>query len=114
MAHPTHLLMKRFAPLLLASCMAGSPDARSPSRNGEPWSDPDEYHDRGLSAEMGREYFETIGLGDPYHCGLAYPEWLALLRVNPDLFGTSIEEKFGFLKSDGPLPIGMHLTTDPN
>jgi hypothetical protein len=109
----------------LVACVAMGPGASSPA-NKEPTSDPDEYHDRGLSAEVGREYFEKIGLGDPYRCGLAYPIYLALLRAYPDLFGGSIDgaiAKFGFLPrsergsdldAKENLPIGMHLTVDPN
>jgi mono/diheme cytochrome c family protein len=82
-------------------------------------SDPDEYQDHGISASAGEAYFARLGGGDPYATGLAYPVWLALIEGFPAEMGgdlTRFAQKFGLLV-DGPpgaLPVGFHLTTDPN
>jgi hypothetical protein len=82
-------------------------------------SDPDEYHDHGISAAAGEAYFARLGGGDPYATGLAYPVWLALIEGYPAEMGGDLArfaEKFGLLV-DGPpgsLPVGFHVTTDPN
>jgi len=82
-------------------------------------SDPEEYQDHGISAAAGEAYFTRLGGGDPYATGLAYPVWLALIEGFPAEMGgdlTRFAEKFGLLV-DGPpgaLPVGFHVTTDPN
>ncbi|HEX3343565.1 MAG TPA: hypothetical protein VHS09_03285, partial [Polyangiaceae bacterium] len=82
-------------------------------------SDPDEYHDHGISAAAGEAYFARLGGGDPYATGIAYPVWLALVEGFPREMGGDVPKlaaKFGLLV-DGPpgaLPVGFHLTTDPN
>jgi mono/diheme cytochrome c family protein len=82
-------------------------------------SDPAEYQDHGISAAAGESYFARLGGGDPYATGLAYPVWLALIEGFPAEMGGDLArfaEKFGLLV-DGPpgsLPVGFHVTTDPN
>jgi mono/diheme cytochrome c family protein len=94
----------------------------------EPVSDPAEYRIDRVSRAAGETIFVRTGIGDPYRTGMAYPVFLALLRAYPDELGgdlATLATKFGFtprdrdLASDDPdvregLPIGMHLTTDPN
>ena len=86
-------------------------------------SDPEEYQDHGISAAMGEQYFGTLGGGDPYATGMAYPVWLALVEAFPAQLGGDLARfasRFGLLvdpaRAQGPaaLPIGFHLTTDPN
>lgn len=83
------------------------------------FSDPDEYRDHGISASAGEAYFARLGGGDPYATGMAYPVWLALLATFPAELGGNVDgyaRRFGLLV-DGPpgtLPLGLHLTTDPN
>ncbi len=91
-------------------------------------SDPAEYQVSHISEDAGENIFSRIGIGDPYRTGLPYPFFLALLSKYPDLFGATPQafgEHFGFTPRpadpqsldrdarDG-LPIGMHLTEDPN
>jgi hypothetical protein len=82
-------------------------------------SDPDEYHDHGISVAAGEATFTRLGGGDPYATGIAYPVWLALVEGFPAETGGSVArfaERFGFLV-DGPpgtLPVGFHATIDPN
>jgi mono/diheme cytochrome c family protein len=82
-------------------------------------SDPDEYHDHGISPAAGDAYFSRLGGGDPYATGVAYPVWLALIEGFPSEMGGDLAkfaDRFGLLV-DGPpgaLPVGFHLTTDPN
>ncbi len=87
-------------------------------------SEPAEYRQRPLSAAAGALTFSKHGIGDPYGAGIAYPLWLALLQAYPKELGGSVEgfrKKFGFLKSpyaapdpDTAVPLGFHLTVDPN
>jgi len=86
-------------------------------------SDPVEYRAQPVSAAAGRTYFMKTGVGDPYAAGIAYPVFLALQKRYPRKLGRDWNEfngKFGTfadpkLAKDGTsLPIGFHLTTDPN
>jgi hypothetical protein len=84
-------------------------------------SDPDEYHDHGISAAAGESYFARLGGGDPYATGIAYPVWLALLESYPRELGGDVAgftAAFGMTTDPaapaGSLPLGFHLTTDPN
>jgi hypothetical protein len=91
-------------------------------------SDPAEYRIDRPSEEAGQEIFTRTGIGDPYRTGLPYPLFLAFLEVHPELLGASakeMSEKFGFTARaidassadrdvrEG-LPLGLHLTDDPN
>ena len=120
-------------PLLLAiaACSSASiPPAASPEpiKIDVTMSDPPEY---GVSPHLGgrgETIFTRIGIGDPYRTGLPYPIFLALLSMYPDILGASPEafvDRFGFTpRAADPqstdrdaregLPIGMHLTDDPN
>jgi hypothetical protein len=91
----------------------------APAPAPSPVSDPDEYHDHGLSAAAGEATFSHLGGGDPYATGIAYPVWLALLEGFPAELGGDVPtfaKKFGLLvdASQGSLPVGLHVTTDPN
>jgi hypothetical protein len=82
-------------------------------------SDPEEYRDHGISSSAGEAYFARLGGGDPYATGIAYPVWLALLEAFPAELGGDVARfstKFGLLVDGAPgtLPVGLHLTTDPN
>lgn len=86
-------------------------------------SKPAEYAPKPISAEAGEEYFLRTGGGDPYATGMAYPLFLALMEAYPDELGrdwNAFAEKFGMIpdpaaKGDpSAVPIGFHLTTDPN
>lgn len=92
-------------------------------------SDPAEYAIEHVSEAAGEAIFTRTGVGDPYRTGIPYPIFLALLAAYPDELGANTAafgERFGLLPrpagSDGGddrdarehLPIGMHLTTDPN
>ena len=91
-------------------------------------SDPVEYQVSHISEDAGENIFSRIGIGDPYRTGLPYPFFLALLSMYPDLFGANPQafgDRFGFTprradpQSDDRdaregLPVGMHLTEDPN
>jgi hypothetical protein len=86
-------------------------------------SRPLEYEERPISVEAGAHYFLTTGGGDPYATGMAYPLFLALMEAYPDELGRDWNEfaaKFGFIPDPerhgdpSALPVGFHLTTDPN
>jgi hypothetical protein len=82
-------------------------------------SDPEEYQDHGISAAAGEAYFARLGGGDPYATGIAYPVWLALVEGFPAELGGDVArfaQRFGLLVEGAPgtLPVGLHLTTDPN
>ena len=82
-------------------------------------SDPEEYQDHGISAAAGEAYFAELGGGDPYATGFAYPVWLALIEGFPAEMGGDLApfaEKFGLLVDGAPgaLPVGFHVTVDPN
>ena len=86
-------------------------------------SAPREYAARPLSREAGENYFLRTGGGDPYRAGMAYPVFLALMELYPHELGhdwNEFNEKFGMIadpaaKGDPKaIPIGFHLTTDPN
>jgi hypothetical protein len=86
-------------------------------------SDPLEYRERPVSAVAGETYFGETGLGDPYSAGIPYPILLAFMRAFPSDLGadwTAFRAKFGALRREGTrgegteLPVGFHLTTDPN
>ncbi len=90
---------------------------------GEGFSVPEEYRARAISAEAGRFYFEEAGVGDPYGAGIPYPLFLALQKRYPQHLGKdwlAFNDKFGtFANPKTPadpnaLPVGFHLTTDPN
>lgn len=120
-------MSSRFAALVVviaAGCGRAAVPTASPAKAAasvEPGpliSDPEEYGDHGLSAEMGEKYFATLGGGDPYGTGMAYPVWLGLVQAFPAELGGSVgafAQRFGLLV-DAPkseLPVGFHLTTDP-
>lgn len=86
-------------------------------------SAPAEYASRPISAEAGKTYFEETGGGDPYATGMAYPVFLALMDSFPRELGhnwTEFSAKFGTIPRPGQerdpwaLPVGFHVTTDPN
>ena len=82
-------------------------------------SDPDEYHDHGISAAAGEAFFARLGGGDPYATGIAEPVWLALVEGFPAELGgdlAAFAQRFGMLAEGPPgsLPVGFHATTDPN
>jgi hypothetical protein len=92
-------------------------------RTPEPWSDPAEYQDRPISRAAGEAYFSETGLGDPYAAGLPYPVFLGLMSAYPGELGADWNDfraRFGALARDGTavdasaLPVGFHLTIDPN
>jgi hypothetical protein len=116
---------------LLAACSsaAGPPSASPPTAKIDTtMSDPAEYQVRHISEDAGEAIFARIGVGDPYRTGLPYPIFLALQQLYPDAIGANVPEfadRFGFTpraadaQSADPdardgLPIGMHLTEDPN
>ncbi len=102
-----------------ASAPAPAPASASAPGPAPVMSDPEEYRDHGISAAAGEAYFARLGGGDPYATGMAYPVWLALVEAFPAELGGDVAhfaERFGLLV-DGPpgsLPLGMHVTTDPN
>jgi mono/diheme cytochrome c family protein len=111
--------------LLGAACApAASPAPLPPSAHATAdaaptMSDPDEYRDHGISVAMGEKYFGTLGGGDPYATGMAYPVWLGLVAMFPSELGGDMarfSDRFGLLvdPARGELPVGFHLTTDPN
>ena len=53
-------------------------------------SDPEEYRDHGISVAMGETYFSTLGGGDPYATGMAYPVWLGLVAMFPSELGGDV------------------------
>jgi hypothetical protein len=107
---------------LLAACAPAPPAVLAPNATTDrapTVSDPDEYHDRGISPALGEEYFAHLGGGDPYATGMAYPVWLALVARYPAELGGDVghlAERFGFLvdPAESQLPVGFHLTTDPH
>ncbi|HEX3769659.1 MAG TPA: hypothetical protein VHV30_02285, partial [Polyangiaceae bacterium] len=117
--------------LAVAACSSAAiaPAAPSPTTKVDPtYSDPAEYQVSHISEDAGEAIFSRIGVGDPYRTGLPYPLFLAFLQMYPDAMGSSVAEftdRFGFTPRaadpqsadadvrDG-LPIGMHLTEDPN
>jgi mono/diheme cytochrome c family protein len=124
-----------FAIAVVAIVACGSPDRprRAPAAStapppDEPLSDPLEYKIDRVTRAAGEAIFVRTGIGDPYRTGMAYPVFLALLRAFPDELGgdvATLTEKFGFTaRAADPasadldlregLPVGMHLTTDPN
>jgi hypothetical protein len=125
--------------LLVAVLLSGASGACSsaplqPQVSGGPatidvtMSDPAEYQIAHISEDAGENIFSRIGIGDPYRTGLPYPFFLALLSIYPDVFGAdpqAFADRFGFTprpadprSGDGDvrdgLPVGMHLTEDPN
>jgi hypothetical protein len=87
------------------------------------FSEPAEYAAVVPSAEAGADYFGRTGVGDPYGAGFPYPIFVALMREYPDRLGSDwheFSERFGTIPNvnapDDPwaLPVGFHLTTDPN
>jgi mono/diheme cytochrome c family protein len=93
--------------------------ALHPADTAPTMSDPEEYRDHGVSVAMGEQYFGTLGGGDPYRTGMAYPVWLGLVALFPSELGGDVgrfADRFGMLvdPARGELPIGLHLTTDPN
>ncbi len=110
---------------LAAACAPAAPSPSAPASSGAradvapTLSDPDEYRDPVVSVAMGEKVFATIGGGDPYGTGMAYPVWLALLTMFPSELGGDVPhfaERFGMIvdPARGELPLGLHLTTDPN
>ena len=86
-------------------------------------SSPAEYGERPISAEAGADYFLRLGGGDPYGSGMAYPLFLAMMEAFPNELGrdwTEFSDKFGLIPDPAKhgehraVPIGLHLTTDPN
>ena len=129
-------LLQVFAVVLL-SCAAPSrdgsrvtPEAASsgPSGPSALMSDPAEYRIEHVSEAAGEAIFTRTGVGNPYRTGIPYPIFLALLTAYPEELGATNADfvaRFGFTprptSGDGDdgdaresLPIGMHLTTDPN
>jgi hypothetical protein len=117
--------------VLLASCAAPTPPTPPPpSPPTAPtalFSDPPEYAIDHVSEDAGETIFARTGVGDPYRTGLPYPVFLALVAAYPDELGgtpQAFAARFGFLPRRAVagddrdaregLPVGMHLTTDPN
>ena len=92
------------------------------------WSDPAEYRIEHASEAAGEVIFTRTGIGDPYRTGIPYPVFLALLDLHPELLGATpqaLGERFGFTARPADansedrdvregLPLGLHLTDDPN
>lgn len=127
--------MRRLLPLafaVLAACAARGKDAPSAPVATEPprvpMSDPAEYAIDHVSEEAGAAIFARTGIGDPYATGIPYPVFLALLAAYPAELGGSTPafvKRFGLTPRDPDpasrelddregLPVGMHLTVDPN
>jgi mono/diheme cytochrome c family protein len=120
--------MTRWLRLMAVFCSGcastGSPWGGVPvADDGLPMSEPAEYAGSVLSAKAGEEYFGHAGSGDPYATGMAYPVFLALMQAYPEELGrdwNDFAERFGFIadpqRAGDPqaLPVGFHLTTDPN
>ncbi len=127
--------------LFFAACAAPAAIPKSPTEVSPPppspsalMSDPAEYSIAHPTEEAGAAIFSRTGVGDPYRTGLPYPLFLALLAAYPDELGpdaAAFTTRFGFTPrahadADGAdaadrdrdrdehLPLGMHLTTDPN
>jgi hypothetical protein len=91
-------------------------------------SDPAEYAIAHPSEAAGEAIFARTGIGDPYRTGIPYPVFLALLAAYPDELGATpaaLAARFGLIARTpndrsgdaderAGLPLGMHLTTDPN
>lgn len=116
--------------VLLVAC-GTSPPAPSVEPMPDPRdavSDPAEYHIEHASRDAGEAIFARTGIGDPYRTGIPYAIFLALFADYPELFGAdsaAFAVRFGFIprardrSSDDldareGLPVGMHLTEDPN
>jgi hypothetical protein len=117
----------------LYACSGAAPSgpaapSSAPVRVDATWSDPAEYRIERATEKEGEAIFERTGIGDPYRTGLPYPIFLALLEMHPELLGATpqaLGERFGFTarravpesadrdEREG-LPIGLHLTDDPN
>jgi hypothetical protein len=92
------------------------------------WSDPTEYRIDRPTEEAGERIFARTGIGDPYRTGIAYPVFLAMFDMHPELLGDSpraLAARFGFTAREAEpasddrdvregLPLGLHLTDDPN
>jgi len=121
------------AAALLGACSTASPSTPPPAAPAQFTvdalvSDPLEYRIERPSEEAGEEIFTRTGIGDPYRTGLPYPVFLALLSLHPDILGSTAREvtdRFGFTpRAQDPrsadrdvregLPVGLHLTDDPN
>jgi hypothetical protein len=107
---------------------ANSTPASAPVSIDVTWSDPAEYRIERATETEGEAIFERTGIGDPYRTGVPYPIFLALLEMHPELLGANpqaLADRFGFTprravagsadrdEREG-LPIGLHLTDDPN
>jgi mono/diheme cytochrome c family protein len=91
-------------------------------------SDPAEYAIDHVSEEAGEAIFTRTGVGDPYRTGIAYPIFAALIAAYPDELGGTLPAfaaRFGLIARTAGgesedldvregLPVGMHLTADPN
>ena len=94
-----------------------TPEAIAPKAPAEWVSDPDEYHDHGISSSAGEAYFARLGGGDPYATGIAYPVWLALVEGFPTEMGGDVDASpTASASSSTALPTrscrsGFHLTT---
>ncbi|HEY8039986.1 MAG TPA: hypothetical protein VIF15_09345 [Polyangiaceae bacterium] len=107
--------------LVLAACAREAPApvaAQGGTTPKEVFSDPEEYKDHGISVAAGESYFGRLGGGDPYATGIAYPVFLAMVEAYPAELGGDLAhftDRFGFTPDAvGALPLGFHLTTDPN
>ncbi len=124
--------------VLLAACAARAPEpaavpapAPAPAAPSALMSDPAEYAIDHVSESAGEAIFARTGVGDPYRTGLPYPVFLALLAAYPAELGettAAFAARFGFiphppaaagagaddLDAREGLPVGMHLTVDPN
>ena len=124
--------MRALASLLLLALGCGSasrpappsePSADPPPpRSEDLYSEPVEYRVRPVSAEVGREHFVELGMGDPYGAGIAYPVFLGLRAGWPEALGEdwrAFDARYGTFtapeQDDDPqaLPVGFHLTNDP-
>jgi hypothetical protein len=119
--------------LALYACSSSSPvgpvaPSSGPAKVDVTWSDPAEYQIDRATETAGEAIFEHTGIGDPYRTGLPYPIFLALLEMHPELLGATpqaLADRFGFTgrraapesgdrdEREG-LPLGLHLTDDPN
>jgi hypothetical protein len=130
-------LVLQVSAVALLACAAPARDASratpgaAPSEPPTPSalvSDPAEYAIEHISEAAGETIFTRTGVGDPYRTGIPYPIFLALIAAYPEELGSTTAAfgaRFGFTPrppaSDGDdrdarerLPLGMHLTTDPN
>ena len=119
--------------IALLACTHAEPPrtvgAPSASNKVDPdWSDPVEYRIDRPTEEAGERIFARTGIGDPYRTGIPYPVFLAMFEMHPELLGESpqaLASRFGFaIRKREPasedrdvrehLPLGLHLTDDPN